>query len=62
MLKWINNIRIGLLHAKYHRLLRRAEQARENTDLIKFKKYVYKAEDAWRKLVIIIEKQKENNG
>ena len=62
MLKWINNIRIGLLHAKYHRMIRSAEQSCENKDLIKFKKYVYRAEDAWRKMVILIEKQKENNG
>lgn len=62
MLNWINNIRIGLLHAKYHRCMRYAEQSREDKDLKKFKKYVYKAEDAWRKMVILIEKQKENNG
>lgn len=62
MLKWINNIRIGLLHAKYHRCMRHAIHAREDKDLKKFKKYVYQAEDAWRKMVIIIEKQKENNG
>ena len=54
MLKWINNIRIGLLHAKYHRYMRRIEAAREQSDLVKFKKCVYKAEDAWRRLVILI--------
>jgi len=62
MLKWINNIRIGLLHAKYHRYMRRMESAREQSDLIKFKKCVYKAEDAWRRMVILIEKQKQQNG
>lgn len=62
MLKWINSIRIGILHAKYHRCMRYAIRAREDKNLIKFKKYVYQAEDAWRKMVIIIEKQKENNG
>ena len=62
MLKWINKIRIGLLHAKYHRCMRHVIQAREDKDLKKFRKYVYRAEDAWRKMVIIIEKQKENNG
>ena len=62
MLKWINKIRIGLLHAKYHRYMRLAEQSREDKNLIKFKKYVYRAEDAWRKMVIIIEKQNQQNG
>ena len=62
MLKWINKIRIGFLHAKYHRKMRFAISASEDKDLKKFKKYVYQAEDAWRKMVIIIEKQKENNG
>jgi len=37
MLKWINNIRIGLLHAKYHRYMRRIEAAREQSNLVKFK-------------------------
>ena len=62
MLKWINNLRIGLLHAKYHRCMRRMEAAREQSDLVKFKKCVYKAEDAWRRMVILIEKQKQHNG
>jgi len=62
MLKWINNIRIGLLHAKYHRCMRIVEQSREDKNLIKFKKHVYQAEDAWRKMVILIEKQKQHNG
>ena len=58
MIKWIRKIRIGFLHAKYHRSLKRAEQARTKRDVVKFKKHVYQAEDAWRKLVILTEKNK----
>ncbi len=60
MLKWINNIRIGLLHAKYHRNLKYAEKARLSKNLELFQKYIYRAEDAWRKLVILTNKQKQN--
>lgn len=56
----IRKIRIGLLHAAYHRNMRKAETARSNQDILKFKKHVYAAEDAWRKLVILIEKNKQN--
>jgi hypothetical protein len=38
--------------------MKRADQARIDTDPIKFKKYIYRAEDAWRKLVILTEKLK----
>jgi hypothetical protein len=55
--KWLT-FRIGLLHAKFHRNMKRADQARIDTDPIKFKKYIYRAEDAWRKLVILTEKLK----
>lgn len=60
MRKLIQKIRIGLLHAEYHRNMRKAETARSNQDILKFKKHVYAAEDAWRKLVILIEKNKQN--
>jgi len=60
MRKLIQKIRIGLLHAAYHRNMRKAETARSNQDILKFKKHVYAAEDAWRKLVILIEKTKQN--
>ena len=56
MNKWIIKFRIGLLHATYHRNIKKADTAREALDIIKFKKYVYKAEDAWRKLVLLTEK------
>ena len=62
MLKWINNIRIGILHAKYHRLLRKSIKAQQTKDIVEFKKYIYRAEDVWRKMVILIEKQKQENG
>jgi hypothetical protein len=60
MIKLIRKIRIGLLHAAYHRNMRKAESARSNQNILKFKKHVYAAEDAWRKLVILIEKNKQN--
>ena len=55
--RWLN-FRIGILHAKYHRNIKKADKARENQDIIEFKKYIYRAEDAWRKLVILTEKLK----
>lgn len=58
MIKWIRTLRIGILHAKYHRNMKRANTARNNQDIVAFKKYIYRAEDAWRKLVILIEKNK----
>ena len=64
MLKKIHNyiiqFRIALLHATYHRNMRRMEAARKKLDIIKFKTYAYRAEDAWRKIVILTEKQKQN--
>lgn len=60
MIKLIRKIRIGLLHAAYHRNMRKAETARSDQNILKFKKHVYAAEDAWRKLVILIEKNKQN--
>jgi hypothetical protein len=57
-MNWIRKIRIGILHARYHRILRKADTARSNQDVLAFKKYVYRAEDAWRKIVILTEKMK----
>jgi len=59
MFRWMRKIRIGILHAKYHRQLRNAEVCRINKDIIKFQKYVYRAEDVWRKIVILTEKNKQ---
>jgi hypothetical protein len=56
MLKIIKKIRVGILHAAYHRNMKRAEVARKKQDIVAFKKYVYAAEDAWRKIVIISNK------
>jgi len=55
-------IRIGLAHAAYHRNLRKADAARLDSNLIKFKKYIYRAESAWKRVVILTEKQKLLNG
>jgi hypothetical protein len=58
MFNWLIKFRIGLLHAKYHRAMRKADVARSNQDIVKFKKHIYDAEDAWRKIVILTEKSK----
>jgi hypothetical protein len=60
MRKKLIEIRIALLHATYHRNFKKAMLAKENVDLHTFKKHVYKAEDAWRKIVILTEKIKTN--
>lgn len=60
MLNWLRRIKIGILHATYHRNMKRAEQARKNHDIVKFKKYIYRAEDAWKTLITIKEKIKIN--
>ena len=60
MRKIIIKIRIGILHAAYHRNIKKADVARGNQDIVKFKKYIYAAEDAWRKLVILTNKIKTN--
>ena len=53
-------IRIAVLHATYHRNMRSMEIARYEQDIILFKHYAYRAEDAWRKIVILTEKLKQN--
>ena len=52
-------LRIGILHATYHRTLKKADKVRKQHNIVKFKRYVYQAEDAWRKLVILTEKIKK---
>ena len=52
-------VRIGILHAKYHRNLKKADKVRKQHDIVKFKRYVYRSEDAWRKIVILTEKLKK---
>lgn len=56
--KSILRIRIAILHAAYHRNMRKMETARSNHDIVEFKTYAYRAEDAWRKIVILTEKLK----
>ena len=58
MFKWLRKIRIGILHAKFHRAMARAIAAREDQDVVKFKQHIYRAEDAWRKIVVLTEKSK----
>lgn len=60
LIKILIKFRIAILHAKFHRTMKRADKARISKDIIKFKKHVYKAEDAWRKLVILTHKIKSN--
>ncbi len=52
-------IRISILNATYHRNMKYAERCRITLDIIKFKKHIYAAEDAWRKLVILMQKIKK---
>jgi hypothetical protein len=59
MFSWLLKLRIGMLHATYHRNVKKAETARQKQDVVEFKKYIYRAEDAWRKLVILTEKTKK---
>ena len=62
MFKIIRIIRIGFLHASYHRNMKHAQLARTQQNVVKFKKYIYRAEDAWRKLVILLNKNKPTDG
>lgn len=56
----IVKVRIGFLHAAYHRNMKKADIARSKQDIVTFKKYIYRAEDAWRQLVILTQKIKAN--
>lgn len=58
ILKFFHKVQIGFYHASYHRNLKRAQEARIKHDIIQFKNYIYRAEDAWRKVVILTEKSK----
>jgi len=57
--RFIIRVRIGILHARYHRNLNKADKVRKQHNIVKFKRYVYRAEDAWRKLVTLTEKLKK---
>jgi hypothetical protein len=58
--KLIAKLRIGFLHATFHRNMKRANAARSKHDIVTFKKHIYRAEDAWRKIVILTQKIKVN--
>jgi hypothetical protein len=58
VIKFIRKMQIGFYHAAYHRHMKRADSARTQHDILKFKKHVYRAEDAWRKIVVLTEKSK----
>lgn len=58
MFKWFYRFRIGILHATFHRNLKRAESARNLKKFEATAMHIYKAEDAWRKIVILTEKLK----
>jgi len=60
LLVTISRIRINILHAAFHRNMKRADVARSKQDVVTFKKYIYRAEDAWRKIVILTQKIKAN--
>ena len=58
--KLLASIRIGFLHATFQRNIKKANAARSKQDIVTFKKHIYKAEDAWRKIVILTQKIKAN--
>jgi hypothetical protein len=58
--KFLAKIHIGFLHAKFHRNMRKANISRSKHDIVTFKEHVYRAEDAWRKIVILTQKIKTN--
>jgi len=58
-MKFLDKIRIGIYHAKYHRSVSAAEIARDEKDIQTFKKYIYRAEGAWKKIIIITKKYKD---
>jgi hypothetical protein len=60
MIAFFIKIQIGILHAAYHRNMKKADDARSKQDIVAFKKYIYQAEDAWRKIVILTNKIKTN--
>lgn len=61
-MKLSDKIKMGLYHATYHRNYKRALKAKDEKNIHKFKKYIYKSEDAWRKIILITKKYEDNNG
>lgn len=58
MFKWFYRFRIGILHAAFHKNLKRAENARRVSKYEVARAHIYKAEDFWKKIVILTEKLK----
>ena len=58
-MKIFRSFMIGIYHAKYHRNMKFAELAKYKKDIEKFKKYIYRAEDAWRQVVLLTQKNKK---
>lgn len=58
-MKMFRNFMIGIYHAKYHRNMKSAELAKNKKNIEKFKKYVYRAEDAWRQVILLTQKNKK---
>ena len=58
MFKWFYRFRIGILHAAFHKNLKRAENAKRVSKYEVARTHIYKAEDAWKKIVILTEKLK----
>ena len=57
-MNWLRKFKIALLHAKFHRSMKKAIKAREEQNILQFKKYIYQAEDAWKQIVILTEQTK----
>ena len=58
-MKLFRNILIGIYHAKYHRNMKLAITSKDKKNIKKFKKYVYRAEDTWRQVVLLTKKTKK---
>jgi hypothetical protein len=58
-MKIFRKFMIGIYHARYHRNMKSAELAKNKKNIRKFKKYVYRAEDAWRQVILLTQKNKK---
>jgi len=55
-------LRIGFAHATFHRNFKKALRQKKAGNIRKFKRYIYRAEDAWKRVIILTEKKKVLNG
>jgi len=58
-MNFFTKILIGIYHAKYHKNFKKALRAKDKKNIHQFKKYIYRAEDAWRHVVILTNKNKK---